>query len=400
MPKKMTDKPITSAHIQGEKNGMSSTAASRNSEMYFRYPPQRDTVFVLGAGASHPDGVPLQDHILPMILAGEPGEIADSTIGKQITEFVRDNFFVRGKNEDCPKLEAVFGFLDHFIQQDESLSATYDNAAIREIKENLIKTIHYIVDLQTDKRSRTYHLFWEAIHKNNRNVSIITLNYDTLLEQAFDVLFEKNGYIDYCIHLMNYDRMPGLEDYNFWINPREPLVACAAETPAAYKTIKLHGSLNWKYCNCCNQTLLTPWDRKIDLNRGKLVGYTYPDEIEYDYYCPLDGTEFQTLIMPPSYTKTLNNPIISQLFSEASREIRAARKIVFIGYSLSDADVHIKALFRKHLKNDVKVVIVNIKDTQSLQRRYSALSENLQILQCSFEELVQKNDLMESLLGS
>ena len=63
---------------------------------------------------------------------------------------------------------------------------------------------------------------------------------------------------------------------------------------------------------------------------------------------PMDGTKFQTLILPPSYIKTLNNPVISQLFSEASREIRATRRIVFIGYSLSDGDVHIKALFKKH----------------------------------------------------
>ena len=41
--------------------------------------------------------------------------------------------------------------------------------------------------------------------------------------------------------------------------------------------------------------------------------------------------------------------------SEASREIRDAKKIVFIGYSLSDADVHIKALFRKQLKPDQEI---------------------------------------------
>jgi hypothetical protein len=37
------------------------------TEKYLRYEPYRDTVFILGAGTSHPDGVPLQEHILPMI---------------------------------------------------------------------------------------------------------------------------------------------------------------------------------------------------------------------------------------------------------------------------------------------------------------------------------------------
>ncbi|MGW8187676.1 MAG: hypothetical protein ACWGNK_10430, partial [Desulfobacterales bacterium] len=88
-----------------------------------------------------------------------------------------------------PRLEAVFGFLDYFIQRNESLSATYNNAVIRQLKENLIKTIHYIVNMRSDQRSHVYHRFWQAIKRHNCNVSIITLNYDTLLEQAFDFLY-------------------------------------------------------------------------------------------------------------------------------------------------------------------------------------------------------------------
>ena len=369
------------------------------AEKYLRYKTRRDTVFVLGAGTSHPDGVPLQEHVLPMIISGEIEEIAKSEIGKQFNQFVLDNFFIQEGRDDFPKLEAVFGFLDYFIQQNESLSAIYPNEKIREIRESLIKLIHYIIDLSTNKPSQIYHLLWEAILKHNGNVSIITLNYDTLLEQAFDFLFPLHGYIDYCIPLMNYIRMAQLKDYNFWINPREPISLQAGEDPVPFKIIKLHGSLNWKYCNCCNQTLLTPWDRKIDLNRGKFIGHTFPEEKEYDYYCPLDGTEFQTLIIPPSFIKVINNPIISQLFSEASREIRLAKRIVFIGYSLSDADVHIKALFKKHLVKSAEVVVVNIKQPEQLRKTYGALSSNVRFITSSFEDMVQNDKLMAELLS-
>ena len=369
------------------------------TEKYLRYAPNREAVFVLGAGASHPDGVPLQQHILPMITSGEIKEIANSVIGKQVNQFIADNFFIKPGMVEFLKLEAVFGFLDYFIQQNESLSSKYTNAKIREIKENFIKIIHYIVNLRTDKRSQTYHLFWEAIQKYNSNISIITLNYDTLLEQAFDFLFCKFGYIDYCIHLMNYGKLKELKSFNFWINPREPIKINRDENPVPIKIIKVHGSLNWKYCNCCNQTLLTPWDRKIDLNRGKLVGYTFPDDEEYDYYCPLDGTEFQTVIMPPSYIKSLNNPIISQLFGEASREIRATKKIIFIGYSLSDADVHIKALFKKHLKETVKLIVINTKSSENFKQAYYALSKQATFIDCSFADLVADDSLMAELLS-
>jgi hypothetical protein len=134
------------------------------------------------------------------------------------------------------------------------------------------------------------------------------------------------------------------------------------------------------------------------LNRGKLIGYTFPDEKEYDYYCPLDGTEFQTLIIPPSYIKSLNNPVISQLFSEASREIRLTKRIVFIGYSLSDADVHIKALLKKHIIPATEIVVVNIKKPAELRQTYGALSSKLRFITCSFEEMVQDDEIMAELL--
>ena len=377
---------------------MSDETAMQPSEKYLRYAPIRDVLFVMGAGSSHPDGVPLQHDILPLIISDEVMEISNTAIGRQVREFIFDNFSVDPAAGSFPKLEAIFGFLDYFIQQNESLNSKYTYETIREIKENFIKTIHYIVNLRTDKRSKTYHLFWDAVARYNRNISIVTLNYDTLLEQAFDFLFQKHGYIDYSIHLMNYDRLIELQDFNFWINPREPIKVQPGEDPVPIKIIKLHGSLNWKYCNCCNHTLLTPWDRKIDLNRGKLIGHTFPDEKEYDYYCPIDKTEFQTLIMPPSYLKALNNPVVTQLFGEASREIRMSRKIVFIGYSLSDADVHIKALFKKHLKDNTRLVVVNPKRSPNLRQQYQALSADVQFIQRSFEDLVKDEESMRQLL--
>lgn len=370
-----------------------------NNLKYLRYLPKRDVVFLFGAGASHHDGVPLQKEILPMILSERQEEIYDSKIGSSVIEFINDNFRYDHKTRHFPQLEAVFGFLDYFIQQNESLNSKYTHNKIVELKEYLIKLIHYIVNLSTHKRSKYYHLFWNAVDKFNKNISIVTLNYDTLLEQAFDFLFKKSGYIDYCIHLMNYDKLAELKDFNFWINPREPVSISNDEDPVSIKIIKLHGSLNWKYCNCCNQTLLTPWDRTIDLQRGKFLGYKYPDNEKYEYVCPLDGTEFHTLILPPSYLKSLNQPIISQLFSEASREIRDAKKIVFVGYSLSDADVHIKALFKKQLRKHTEIIVVNSKKAAVLEHKYNAVANNIRFINLTFEELVEDEKLLQEIMS-
>ncbi len=354
---------------------------------------------MLGAGASYADGVPLQRDILPLMLSGQIEDIKNSEIGNIVYEFIQENFYFKSESQIFPQLEAVFGFIDYFIQQNESLSIKYTNAKIREIKEYLIKLVHYIVNRQTEEGSPYYHLFWEAIKKHNSNISIITLNYDTLLEHAFEFLFPDFGYIDYCLHFMNYEQLKETKQFNFWINPREPVDVDGDKIPVPIKIIKLHGSLNWKFCNCCNQTLLTPWDRKIDLQHGKFMGYTYPDMEEYEYACPLDGTEFQTLIMAPSYVKTLKHPVISQILSEATREIKAAKKLVFVGYSLSDTDIHIKALFKKQLKDDIPITVISPRGSEEIESKYFALSKNIKFIYSSFEELVNDNSLMAELLS-
>ena len=198
---------------------------------------------------------------------------------------------------------------------------------------------------------------------------------------------------------MNYEKLPQLKDYNFWVNTREPILVDEDANPNSYKILKLHGSLNWKYCNCCNQILLTPWDRKIDLNKGKFLGYTYPDNKEYEFRCPIDGTEFQTLIMPPSFSKSLNNSIIMQLFSEAAREIRTTKKIVFIGYSLSDADVHIKALFKKAILNDVELLVINHRAKETMELNYRSISKNVKFIYSSFENLLSDNKTIEMIFS-
>jgi NAD-dependent SIR2 family protein deacetylase len=367
-------------------------------EIYLRYPDYRDVVLVLGAGASHPDGVPLQRHLLPLILSGKIEEIKNSYLGKLVADFINNNYKYGKGTDQYPRLEAVFGFLDYFIQHNESLSAEYPYSTLLSIKEALIKLIHYVVDLKSNKGNTFYHQFWEAIQKYNPNTSIITLNYDTLLEQGFRFLFEDFGYLDYSIHLMNYDKLHDEKKFTKWINPREPIEVEDGVSPVPVKILKIHGSLNWKYCNCCNQILLTPWDKKIDLQRGKFLGYTYPDKMEYEYYCPLDGTDFQTLIMPPSNIKSLTHPVISQLLSESAREIRSTKKIVFFGYSLSDADVHIKALFQKNLQDDVKIYVVNSRLGNKMKLRFQSLHPNVEFVESPFEQVVQNDELMQKLL--
>jgi len=348
-----------------------------------KHPADRDVVFVFGAGASYADGAPLQADILPIIMSNELSDIQKSKTGQTVTEFIADNFAWDVQSQIYPTLETVFGFLDYFISQDEHLSARYPNAQIRAIKEGLIKLIHYVISVKSNRQGTTYRSFWEAVSRYNPNIAILTLNYDTLLEDALSSLCPGAGYINYGIHLMNYDLPKKKQSSNWYHNP------------AAIKVMKGHGSLNWKYCHCCKQVLLTPRDTKIDLfdeHTGAEAGKS--DK----YFCPVDASEFETLIIPPSHIKKISHPVISQILSEAMREIRSCKKVVFVGYSFPDADVHFKALFKKSLSRDQQVIVVNNSKSKTLKYNYLALTSKVQFIKLSFADFLTSQPLVKKIL--
>lgn len=368
------------------------------SEQFYQYPAARDVVFVFGAGASYAEGAPLRTDILPMILERPDEELRRSAAYQVAAQFLRDNFVWDRELAVYPSFEEVFGFLDYFIQKNESLSRKYPLAAITEIKEALIKLTHHAISSSTPAASRVYRLFWEAVNRYNHNVSVITLNYDTCIEDAFLHMFPRNMYMDYRLDLANYDYSGEAEARNWWVNPREPIICPEHMRPVAIKLIKLHGSLNWKYCSCCNQVLLTPFDKSIDL--GLADAPVHPDRPGLAWpRCSRDGSEYHTLLVPPSHLKNLTHPVISSLFIEASRELRRARKVVFVGYSLPESDVHLRAILKKSLLPGTEVCVINPDSSPAMRFRYGAFAEKVDLISRPFEELAQDESVWRGILS-
>lgn len=356
-------------------------------EKYIRYQKERDVLFVFGAGASISDGGPLQRDLLPEILKENYG---DSKSAKLVQQFICENFDT--DNENSPSLESVFGYLDYFISQKESLKGGYSTIQLIGIKEALIRLIHHRIS-ESKTRKGVYRSFLECLDRVNKNVSIITMNYDTLLDESFDFLYPSRALIDYCINFMNYEDYDKIDASNWWINPREPVKIWDDKIPTPIRIIKIHGSLNWKYCNCCNQVLLTPWDTSIDLKsqgfKGRIgANCASPEEVVFDLKCPNDQTIFDTFIVPPSHIKDLNHPAISKLFDEAAIEIRKAKKIVFVGYSFPEADVHIKALFKKNILGNTSFEVVDPFLNEKIKSNYKSISKETVFVKDSFENYI------------
>lgn len=366
----------------------------QSKEAFIKYESDRDVLFVFGAGASIAEGAPLQRDLLKMIYESEDQHLAGSEAANEVCEFIDKNFYISG--DAFPTLESVFGYLDYFINKREGLGGNYTTSKVIEIKEALIRLIHYLISKSRNEGESTYKEFWKAISENNRNVSVVTMNYDTLLDESFDFLYPYKGYIDYCIELMNYHYPRKIEASGWWDNPREPISVWGDTDPKPIKLIKVHGSLNWKYCNCCNQVLLTAWDTDIDLSSMGFKGYIYascenPESEEFDLVCPLDGNKFDTFIVPPSHIKELSHPVINKLLDEAAIEIRKARKIVFVGYSFPEADVHIKALLKKNLNTDSEIYIVDPFLNEQIKSNYKSISTNTKFFDKTFQNFINED---------
>ncbi len=308
-----------------------------------------------------------------------------------------DRWFPLHPNEPVhPSLEEVFGFVDVIVRYREDLALHYSAGELDEIRDAMIKCIHYAVHSARREQPDNYRRFWTTVADQNRNVSVITLNYDSALEEAFDPLYPGRALIDYSIPFINYDNPTGIDAFNWWVNPREPLPR-GAENTVPIKVLKLHGSLNWKYCRACRGVLLTPWDSAIDLETGRFLrteggSCDSPAIRTFENRCPHCDTSFETLILPPTHAKDLVHPVVSQIINEAIREVRSARRVIFVGYSFPEADVHIRALFARSLRTR-DVVVVDPGLSIASRARYYALSPDVRFVCDDFAAFVASGDL-------
>jgi len=104
----------------------------------------------------------------------------------------------------------------------------------------------------------------------------------------------------------------------------------------SYPLFKIHGSLNWLFCSVCTE-LTTTYGTE-----GVMRLITKPETAR----CPRCATMRDPVIVPPTYYKDLSNVYLSVVWNQASRKLRTASHVIMCGYSLPDADMHIKYLLK------------------------------------------------------
>jgi len=171
-------------------------------------------------------------------------------------------------------------------------------------------------------------------------VSVITTNYDLIADTAcFYVNDAPHGKEDvrlnldryrYGIHIRGLCQIQSQSVTGGGAVDRSRFVGTPPPRPAAggISVYKLHGSLNWAFCETCHE---------IDLAFSK-------SELQSIYGwrpvpCAADcGGTYKRLIVPPQPSKVYSNYELVKVWKRAETVLSAAAFAVFIGFSLNPID--------------------------------------------------------------
>ena len=308
-------------------------------------------VIFLGAGASRAEGAPVQSSLFRDYFSclRRYNKKVDSHLNSYFKTFW--NIDVEHGNLDnivFPTFEEALGMLELAKQRREGFRGFYNTANFNGIEhtiEDLILLICQVLKWML-QNNNVYHkkLVDKLINLGcAKETAFISLNYDILIDNAI-TMCENEVDLDYGIELMNY------HFDNDWHAP---------DTSKSIKLLKLHGSLNWLYCPVCKKIDLTP----------KVKGVTQLISLGESDKCRLCEGRNIPIIVPPTFFKVMSNPHLVQIWDQAEDLLKTCKEIFFCGYSMPDADIHIKYLIKRGMINrkeeQPSIIIVNNHDGKS-----------------------------------
>ena len=241
---------------------------------------------------------------------------------------------------------------EHWRQySDEKIIKVYDALKICIIY-TMCSQMEQIVDRPVYERFAKI-LFNKRIEDSLKEdqLSVITLNWDTMLEQELykicDVA-ESRVMPDYCFYSYSF-----LEN-EYWI----PSTLLKANGIYNIKILKLHGSFNWLVCPRCGRI-------SVDFN-DNIAKYVLGADRKEQSFCKYCSAEYElekrprlrSLFVAPTYLKSFQDSNIKNIWHNAFIELSEADKVVFIGYSLPNADFEFKHLLKETLKDKCEIEVV------------------------------------------
>ena len=195
-------------------------------------------------------------------------------------------------------------------------------------------------------------------------VSVISTNWDILLDNSiYSSILEQrhNAVVDYCCYISSRDERdesikPGLEKLG--------------QGGFNVKLLKLHGSLNWLQCPRCMRLYARFF------SKDGVLDYSSPESCRHcDRNFPEEhgNHKLASNLIMPTFIKDLSNPQYKIIWQNAGIEISEAEKIVFIGYSLPNADFEMRQLLSRMARKNAQIEVVdycNDEQTKEVRKKH------------------------------
>ncbi len=304
---------------------------------------EQDTIlFFLGAGASKPSpsNIPTINELLKTLweksnrLETKPLEKLQQwcrennieNIEELLTAVTISNFIIKNSK--------VHGFLNSVLYPE--WSQEIKNISIRNIDsilllDNMLNTFFsLLVGTMLEAKPNEIHNSIAEYAKNIKPgfVNILTTNYDICIDQALDNYHVK---------------------YNYILN--------ASEDKNSLNLVKIHGSINWFYCETCQNIFLPSIETITDAIK-KEIPYSVLGMCQH---CNAPTKQF---IIPPITYKYLTHPLIIQIWDYGRKIFEQAKIIVIVGYSFSVAEDYISKMLAKAINKDPQknIIIIDINE--------------------------------------
>ena len=325
------------------------------------------TVYFLGAGFSADAGGPIQNQIIQFILDDKFIKKFQSNpevikARKSFIKFIEKTLSIDKKLWDNIALEDIFTPIDRALSTGKSFKNFGTNELIK-LREEFHLLMGSAIKFGVDNENNKDYINEFAKYINTiaqkrlenglDEISVITTNWDILLDNSLEDLTrrysiineDKLAVVDYCCYISS------LEKNDEYIKPG---LLALGKGGYNIKYLKLHGSMNWLHCPNCQRMYVKFGEKTILQNkqhcRHCMVNYKFSENES--------SIELRGNLLLPTFIKDLSNIQIQLIWQNAGIELSEASKVVFIGYSLPQADFEIRQLLSRCIPNHTEIEVV------------------------------------------
>jgi len=237
-----------------------------------------------------------------------------------------------------------------YLSQRQPWLTEYENDFNKSLAGRIRHQIGAVIEEHTARASRTEAPPWlnRLIGSWHREqATVITLNYDTLVERASkQVQATERGNPILAVHMYP----PYFSD----VQARSGVGVWGEDSLKTFSFLKLHGSINWYYSgrdNFFGETILFSEDLPFGHKAWNDVRFRRPQ-----------SRDKELLIIPPATEKNtyFNNETVRRLWREAGHALQKAERVFIVGYSLPLSDLGMRFFLTKHRPSrETPIFLVN-----------------------------------------